>query len=249
MGTTSFPNMKDIGSTGDTNQAYNVGYTIGKECKELGFNLDFAPVADVFSNPENTVIGNRAFSDDPNITANMVSSCVKGFKDARMLCTIKHFPGHGDTVADSLYESATTLKTLEELQELEFVPFVKGIESGADFVMVGHILTPNITDDTTPATLSERMISILRNELKFDGIIITDAMNMAAITDYYSASEAAVTAIKAGADMILLPEDFHMAVTGVKHALETGEIKEKEISDSVIRIIETKIRAGIIIKE
>lgn len=246
MGTTSFPSMKNIGSTGDSNQAYTVGYTIGNECKELGFNLDFAPVADVFSNPENTVIGNRAFSDDPNITADMVSSCVRGFKDAKMLCALKHFPGHGDTIADSHYEAAITSKTLEELDELEFVPFVKGIEAGADFVMVGHILTPNITDDYTPATLSNEMLSILRDELKFDGIIITDAMNMAAITDYYSSSEAAVTAVKAGIDMILVPEDFHAAVSGVMHALETGDITEEEINDSVIRIIQTKIRAGLI---
>lgn len=246
MGTTSFPSMKNIGSTGDSNQAYTVGYTIGNECKELGFNLDFAPVADVFSNPENTVIGNRAFSDDPNITADMVSSCVRGFKDAKMLCALKHFPGHGDTIADSHYEAAITSKTLEELDELEFVPFVKGIEAGADFVMVGHILTPNITDDYIPATLSNEMLSILRDELKFDGIIITDAMNMAAITDYYSSSEAAVTAVKAGIDMILVPEDFHAAVSGVIHALETGDITEEEINDSVIRIIQTKIRAGLI---
>lgn len=246
MGTTSFPSMKNIGSTGDSNQAYTVGYTIGNECKELGFNLDFAPVADVFSNPENTVIGNRAFSDDPNITADMVSSCVRGFKDAKMLCALKHFPGHGDTIADSHYEAAITSKTLEELDELEFVPFVKGIEAGADFVMVGHILTPNITDDYIPATLSNEMLSILRDELKFDGIIITDAMNMAAITDYYSSSEAAVTAVKAGIDMILVPEDFHAAVSGVMHALEIGDITEEEINDSVIRIIQTKIRAGLI---
>ena len=246
MGTTSFPGMKNIGSTGDSNQAYTVGYTIGNECKELGFNLDFAPVADVFSNPENTVIGNRAFSDDPNITADMVSSCVRGFKDAKMLCALKHFPGHGDTIADSHYEAAITSKTLEELDELEFVPFVKGIEAGADFVMVGHILTPNITDDYIPDTLSNEMLSILRDELKFDGIIITDAMNMAAITDYYSSSEAAVTAVKAGIDMILVPEDFHAAVSGVIHALETGDITEEEINDSVIRIIQTKIRAGLI---
>lgn len=246
MGTTSFPSMKNIGSTGDSNQAYTVGYTIGNECKELGFNLDFAPVADVFSNPENTVIGNRAFSDDPNITADMVSSCVRGFKDAKMLCALKHFPGHGDTIADSHYEAAITSKTLEELDELEFVPFVKGIEAGADFVMVGHILTPNITADYIPATLSNEMLSILRDELKFDGIIITDAMNMAAITDYYSSSEAAVTAVKAGIDMILVPEDFHAAVSGVMHALETGDITEEEINDSVIRIIQTKIRAGLI---
>ena len=246
MGTTSFPSMQAIGAKGDADQAYTVGYTIGSECKELGFNLNFAPVADVFSNPKNTVIGERAFSDDPNVVADMVFSCVKGFKESNMLCTLKHFPGHGDTITDSHYGAVTTSKTLEELSTLEFIPFVKGIQAGVDFVMVGHILTPNITDSHTPASLSNEMISILRNDLKFDGIIVTDAMNMAAITDYYSSSEAAVAAVNAGIDMILVPEDFHAAVSGVIHAVETGDITEEAINDSVTRIIQTKIRGGLI---
>ncbi len=205
MGTTSFPPMYTIGETKDPNKAYHVGYTIGSECTELGFNLDFAPVADVYSNPENTVIGHRAFSSDANTAAEMVAACVRGFTASGMLCTLKHFPGHGDTLTDSHYGAASTNKTLEELRTTEFLPFESGIQAGAEFVMVGHILTPNITDSSTPASLSPDMIAILRNELQFDGIIITDAMNMEAVTDYYSPAEAAVKAIQAGDDMCLTP--------------------------------------------
>lgn len=247
MGTTLFPNMQEIGNSGDVKQAYEVGHVIGTECRGLGFNLDFAPVADVFSNPNNTVIGARAFSTDAQIAADMVESCVKGFHDANMLCTLKHFPGHGDTLTDSHYGAAVTNKTLDELRNNEFLPFKKGIQAGADFVMVGHILTPNITDSSTPATLSGIMISILRDELQFDGVIITDAMNMAAISDVHSSSEASVEAIQAGVDMILMPVDFHDAVTGVMNALKNGELKETTIDDSVLRILCAKINKGIIV--
>ena len=246
MGTTSFPPMYTIGETKDPNKAYHVGYTIGSECTELGFNLDFAPVADVYSNPENTVIGHRAFSSDANTAAEMVAACVRGFKASGMLCTLKHFPGHGDTLTDSHYGAASTNKTLEELRTTEFLPFESGIQAGAEFVMVGHILTPNITDSSTPASLSPDMIAILRNELQFDGIIITDAMNMEAVTDYYSPAEAAVKAIQAGDDMILMPSDFHSAYEGVLDAVESGQITEERIDESVTRILQTKYDSGLL---
>lgn len=246
MGTTDFPNMLTIGNSGDIDQAYKVGYTIGTECKELGFNLDFAPVADIYSNPENTVIGERAFCTESETVSEMVGACVRGFKDAEMLCTLKHFPGHGNTLTDSHYEAAVTDKTLEQLEEEEFSPFKSGIDSGADFVMVGHILTPNITDPSTPATLSKDMISYLRDDLQFDGVIITDAMNMAAITDYYSSSAAAVEAIQAGVDMILMPEDFHAAVSGIITALDTGKISEEMLDEHVSRILEAKVNSNLI---
>ncbi len=246
MGTTSFPPMYTIGETKDPNKAYQVGYTIGSECTELGFNLDFAPVADVYSNPENTVIGHRAFSSDANTAAEMVAACVRGFTASDMLCTLKHFPGHGDTLTDSHYGAASTNKTLEELRTTEFLPFESGIQAGAEFVMVGHILTPNITDSSTPASLSPDMIAILRNELQFDGIIITDAMNMEAVTDYYSPAKAAVKAIQAGDDMILMPSDFHSAYEGVLDAVESGQITEERIDESVTRILQTKYDSGLL---
>nr|WP_051527055.1 glycoside hydrolase family 3 N-terminal domain-containing protein [[Eubacterium] cellulosolvens] len=248
IGMTEIPDMLSIGESGDASRAYDVGYTLGTECKALGFNLDFAPVADVYSNPENTVIGNRSFSTDPGVAADMVGSCVEGFHVANMICTLKHFPGHGDTFADSHYTAASTQKSLAELEQEEFLPFERGIDAGADLVMMGHILTPSITDSYTPASLSSEMVSILRNDLNFKGVIITDAMNMAAISDYYSSSEASVAAIKAGVDMILMPVDFHAAVTGIFEALENGELTETMIDEHVRRILEVKIGHGLIVK-
>ncbi len=246
MGTTSFPSMKTIGDTGDTQNAYEVGYTIGSEISELGFNLDFAPVADVDSNPDNPVIGDRAFSSDASVASAMVAAAVQGFHDGGILCTLKHFPGHGDTSTDSHEGYTELLKTLEELRETEFVPFVGGISAGADFVMVGHISVPQVTGNDLPATLSAAMISILREDLGFEGLIITDSMQMEAITDRYTSGEAAVMAIQAGVDMILMPENLEEAVQGVYEAVQSGEITQERLEESVLRILETKIRGGII---
>ncbi|MCD7738252.1 MAG: glycoside hydrolase family 3 protein, partial [Lachnospiraceae bacterium] len=171
---------------------------------------------------------------------------VQGFHDGGILCMLKHFPGHGDTATDS-HEGYTELdKTLEELEEVEFLPFEGGISAGADFVMVGHISVPQVTGDDLPATLSGTMIGILRNDLGFDGLIITDSMQMEAITDRYTSAEAAVMAIQAGVDMILMPENLQEAAQGVIEAVETGQISRERIEESVLRILETKIRAGII---
>ncbi|MCC8196782.1 MAG: glycoside hydrolase family 3 protein [Ruminococcus sp.] len=246
MGTTSFPSMKTIGNTGDTDEAYNVGYTIGTEILELGFNLDFAPVADVDSNPDNTVIGNHAFSTVADVAAEMVAAAVRGFEDSGILCTLKHFPGHGDTGTDSHIGYTELDKSLDELWETEFVPFVSGIEAGADLVMVGHISVPQVTGDDTPASLSATMISILRDDLGFDGLIITDSMQMEAITDRYTSAEAAVMAIQAGVDIILMPDNLENAANGIIEAVENGEISEERIAESVLKILETKIEAGII---
>ena len=247
MGTTAFPAMTEIGDTGDTQNAYNVGLTVGREIKELGFNLDFAPVADVNSNPQNTVIGSRAFGTEPDTVAAMVRACVEGFSDSGALCTLKHFPGHGDTYADSHYGEAEIKKTLAELYECELIPFRAGIDAGADLVMIGHISLPNATDDGLPATLSHEIVTeLLRDELGFEGIVITDAMGMKAISDRFSSGEAAVMAIKAGCDMILSPEDLTDAVSGLSDALSSGGISQSRIDESVLRILKLKLQSGII---
>ncbi len=243
MGTTVFGSMSTVK---DTAEAYNVGKTIGSEISELGFNLDFAPVADVNSNPRNTVIGNRAFSSNPQTAAAMVSAAVKGFRDSGILCTLKHFPGHGDTAADSHYSFAETSKTLEQLRETEFVPFAAGIEAMSPVVMLGHIAAPNITGDSTPASLSKPLVDILKNELGFKGLIITDALNMRAVSDYYPPAVAAVTAINAGVDILLMPEDFNEAVNGILAAVDTGQITEERINQSVLKILSAKYEYGII---
>ncbi|MCD8142609.1 MAG: glycoside hydrolase family 3 protein [Clostridiales bacterium] len=249
MGTTAFPSMSDIGSTGDVSKAYEVGSTIGTEIAQFGFNLDFAPVADVNSNPNNTVIGDRAFGSDPEAVAEMVASAVQGFRDSGMLCTLKHFPGHGDTDTDSHYGYTEVLKTLQELRSVEFLPFQAGIDAGADFVMMGHISVPEVTGDDTPASLSATMIAILRDELNFQGLIITDSMVMSAITDRYTSAQAAVLAVQAGVDVILEPSSLTGAVQGILSAVEDGTISEERIRESVLKILEVKIRNGIIASE
>ena len=235
-----------VGSTGDPAQARAMGRTIGGYLKPYGFNLDFAPVADVNSNPANPVIGKRAFSSDPNTAAAMVSAAVEGFHDAGMLCTLKHFPGHGDTGEDSHLGTATTTKTWEEMQAVEMLPFRAGIAAGVDVVMAAHITTPNVTSDGLPASMSYTILTEkLRGELGFTGVICTDALEMRAITDHYSASDAAVTALNAGADILLMPADLPAAFDGVVKAVEEGRVSEERLNESVRRILTLKEKAGL----
>ena len=236
--------MADIGSAGDVQAAYAANQTIGTYLSSYGFNVDFAPIADVLTNPDNTVIGDRAFSDDPQTAADMVAGAVEGLQSAGVSACLKHFPGHGDTAGDSHTGAAETDRTKEEMAAAEFLPFQSGIEAGADMVMVGHISAPNLTGgEKVPASLSEENITgILRSELGYDGIIITDAMNMAAVTDYYEADVAAIMALKAGADMILMPEDFQQAYEGVLQAVQDGTVSQERVDDSLKRIYRVKLR-------
>ena len=236
--------MADIGSAGDVQAAYAANQTIGTYLSSYGFNVDFAPIADVLTNSDNTVIGDRAFSDDPQTSADMVAGAVEGLQSAGVSACLKHFPGHGDTAGDSHTGAAETDRTKEEMAAAEFLPFQSGIGAGADMVMVGHISAPNLTGgEKVPASLSEEIITgILRSELGYDGIIITDAMNMAAVTDYYEADVAAIMALKAGADMILMPEDFQQAYEGVLQAVQDGTVSQERVDDSLKRIYRVKLR-------
>lgn len=243
LGTTAFPAMGTLKTTDD---AYQAGLTMGTDLRALGFNLDFAPIADVNSNLDNPVIGTRAFSSDPETAAEMVSACVTGFRDANMLCTLKHWPGHGDTAGDSHAGSAETSKTLEEMEACEFLPFQSGIQAGAPFVMVGHINCPAVTGADVPASLSSVMVEeLLREALGFEGIIITDSMQMKAITNIYSSGDAAVAALQAGADMLLMPADLDAAAAGILTAIQTGVLEETRIDKSVLRILSVKLASEI----
>lgn len=247
MGTTRFGDMAEIGASGDPERARDVGRTIAAELGTLGFNLDFAPVADVFSNPANPIIGKRSFGSDPELVADFVTAAVEGFHEGGMLCTLKHFPGHGDTGEDSHTALAVTQKTLEELKECEFLPFAAGIAGGADLVMVGHIAAPNALGDSTPASLSEGAVTgLLREELGFDGVAVTDALNMGAVTALYAPGEAAVLAVQAGEDVLLDPEDLGASYQGILDAVEDGRLTEKRIDESVLRILRLKLQYGII---
>lgn len=182
MGTTKFTSMRKIGDSRDINKAYEVGFTIGKEINELGFNLDFAPDADVITNPNNTEIGSRSFGTDANIVSEMVPQVIKGLHENNVCAALKHFPGHGGSEANSHNEFSYTPQNLEGLRQVEFLPFKAGMKEDADFILVSHIAAPNVTGDNTPCSLSSTIITdILRNELKYDNVVITDALNMKAL--------------------------------------------------------------------
>jgi beta-N-acetylhexosaminidase len=241
------PPAQKIGESGNVKQAYDAAEIIAGYLLPLGFNTNFAPVADVFSNPRNTVIGDRAFSADAKTAGNLVLGFTRGLLENNILPALKHFPGHGETLADSHFGIASTDKTLEELKECEFIPFQAGIDAGAPFVMTGHISTPNITGDNMPALFSSYLLrDILRGMLGFDGVIITDALNMGAVTKYYNSEETAVKAVIAGVDILLMPDNLEQAFAGIIKALESGEIPETRIDESVKRILTVKYEAGII---
>lgn len=241
------PSAWSIGSTDDPKKAYDTAKTIANYLTPLGFNVDFAPVADVYTNSANKVIGDRAFSNNARKVGNMVREFTKGLLDNRILPTLKHFPGHGNTSEDSHYGISTTKKTLAELNACEFIPFQEGIDAGAAFVMVGHISVPNVTYNYEPALFSSFLLEdVLRGTLNFNGIIITDALDMGAISQYYTYSEAAVKAVAAGVDMLLTASNINDIYDGVINAVKSGEIPMQRIDDAVKRILTAKYEIGLI---
>lgn len=238
-----FESAKSIGDKGDVKYAYENGKEIGQTLKEHKINMNFAPVLDIYSNSKNTVIGDRAFGDNEKIVETMGIATMKGLKDGNVIPVIKHFPGHGDTEVDSHIGLPIVEKNINQLYEFEFVPFIKAIKSGADVVMVSHILMKQI-DDKNPATLSHNLITgILRNDMEFSNVIITDDMFMKAITNQLSVEEASVKSIKAGSDIILIGSDVNktkLVIEKIKLAVERNEISEKRINESVYRILKLK---------
>ena len=235
--------MDAIGASGDTRLAYELGEKIGSFLHSLGINMDNAPDADVLSNPANTVVKDRSFGSDCSVVSEMALAELKGLEDQGVKGVLKHFPGHGATTADTHAGYAYTDASLEEMKTNELVPFQDGIEAGVDIIMAGHISCPQVTGNEEPASLSEKMINgVLREDMGFSGVVITDAMNMGAIAENYSPAEAAVKAVLAGVDMILMPEDFRQAYTGVLNAVKSGKITEERIDASVYRIVKLKLQ-------
>lgn len=233
--------MADIGKTGDPKNAYHAGNVIGTYLTKYGFDIDFAPVADVNTNPDNIIIGDRAFSDKPEVAAPMVVSYLQGLKDAGVTGCVKHFPGHGDTKTDTHFGYASTQKTWAEMLQCEMVTFKAGIDWGCQLIMTAHIGTPNVTGSDVPATMSSVILQDkLRGELGYQNIIITDGMEMGAITTQYTSEEAAVNSIKAGVDIVLGPKNFVPAFEAVLKAVEKGTITEERINQSVRRILKMK---------
>ncbi len=234
-----------VGATGNPSEALSMGNTIGSYLNRYGFNMDFAPVADVNTNPDNTVIGNRAFSSNGKIAAEMANAMAQGLKEQQIIPVFKHFPGHGDTAEDSHSGLAVNDKTKAQMESCEWLPYES--LTVADCVMVGHIATPNITGDYTPATMSSEIVNtILRDQLGFDGVVITDSLEMGAVTNEYDAQEAAIKALEAGCDILLEPENFKQAFEAVVTAVESGTIREERIDESVYRILSLKQRYGLL---
>lgn len=234
------PTNQEIGRLNDSSLSYNIGNLLGKELNAFGFNLDFAPVLDINSNPKNPVIGDRSFGNNARIVSTLGIQTMKGIQHQRVIPVVKHFPGHGDTAVDSHKELPIIQKSLEELQALELIPFNDAIKNGADVVMVGHILMPKI-DPTYPSSMSNELITnILREKLKFEGVVITDDMTMGAILDNYKIGEAAVEAVKAGNDIVLIAHDYvniKEAIDSILLAVNEGQISEERINTSVERIL------------
>lgn len=236
-----YESMAAIGATGDPANAYECGNTIGTYLKRYGFDIDFAPVADVNTNPENIVIGARAFSNDPAVAAPMVTNYLQGLKDVGITGCIKHFPGHGDTKADTHYGYAQTQKTWAEMLDCEIVTFRAGIQWGCQLIMTAYISAPNVTGEDIPSTMSSVILQDkLRCELGYQNIIVTDAMDMGAITQQYTIDKATVGCIQAGADIVLCPKDFVKAFDAVVAAVENGTITEARLNQSVRRILRLK---------
>lgn len=230
-----------LGSAGDTEAAKRAAEQIADYLMPLGFNLDFAPVADVVDPLRSDTMGLRSFSSDAAVAADMVRAEVEGFRDKKMLCCAKHFPGIGAAAGDS-HEGAITIEaTNEELETVDLAPFRAAIEAGVPMIMVGHVSLPNIVGDSTPAPLSSAVVQgMLRDSLGYTGIIVTDSLSMGAITDYYTPAEAAVAALKAGCDIPLMPERLDEAYQGVLSAVQVGELTEERLDESLTRILTAK---------
>ena len=247
MGVTQLRDMSVYGASGDASALYGDLYNLAQSLNELGFNVDFAPVADVTTGSDENPMKLRSFSSDPERCASMVSVSVGALQDGGVAACLKHFPGYGTATADDHNGSVSLDRTLEQLEQTEFVPFSAGIGKGAYFVMVSHLSVPAVTGDDTPADLSEKLVTeLLRNTLHFQNVVITDAHNMGSIAQNYTSAEAAVAALRAGVDMVLMPQDLQGAYDGVTKAIADGVLTEDRIDRSVLRILNVKIQLGLL---
>jgi beta-N-acetylhexosaminidase len=239
----NLPSNEEIGKMDNPDFSYDIGSLLGKELNAFGFNMDFAPVMDVNSNPDNPIIGNRSYGNDPDLVSKLGIQTMKGIQSQNVISVIKHFPGHGDTAVDSHLKLPIVHKSLNELNELELIPFKQAIANGADVVMIAHILIPKL-DQKFPSSMSKPIITdLLRNQLGFDGVVITDDMTMKAITDNYDIGSSSVQSVKAGSDLILVAHNYYKIVSiveAIEKAVNAGEISEERINESVERILNLK---------
>lgn len=238
---TQFPPMMEVASLGSPKLCYEVSAIMARELKACGINLNLAPVCDILTNESNKVIGDRAFGRDHESVSKYVSSAIRGFQTEGIQACAKHFPGHGSTTKDSHFDLPYITKSLEELQKEEIQPFIKAIKSRVEFVMMAHLVV-DAFDKERPCTLSPAAHDYLRSELKFTKLIISDDMQMKAITDNFSIEESAVMAINAGSDIIEYRdfENSKTALAGMKEALKTKKLKNSTVQDRAQRILTSK---------
>jgi beta-N-acetylhexosaminidase len=238
-----FPTNQKLGKLNDSSLSYKVGSTIGEELKAFGFNMDFAPVLDINSNPKNPVIGDRSFGNNANIVTKLGIQTMKGLQDQNIISAVKHFPGHGDTSVDSHKGLPIVNNDLYRLESFELKPFAAAIENNADMVMVAHILLPKI-DNKNPASFSKTIISdILRTDMGYDGVVITDDFTMGAIVKNYDIGNAAVKSVQAGSDIVLVCHDLvkeEAVIMALQNAVKKGSISLERLDQSVYRILKLK---------
>ncbi len=245
-GATTFPSLMAFGATGDPHHAYEFGRITALEARAMGVNVPFAPVLDVNNNPDNPIINIRSFGEDPNVVADLGVALVRGLQDHGAVATGKHFPGHGDTGTDSHLDLPVINVGRERLDAVELVPFRAAIDAGIQGIMTAHIAVPQISGEIIPATVSKAVLTgLLRSDLGFDGIIFTDAMDMVAVNRLFPRGEAAVRAVLAGADVILMPRDVKEAVDAIVEAIEEGRLTEARIEESVGRLLRLKEDLGL----
>lgn len=234
-----FKSMGEVGKTGDIENARGAGQIIGSYLSIYGFTLDFAPVTDVNTNPENIVIGDRAFGDNPQLVADMAGAFLSGLHSTGLKGCIKHFPGHGDTRGDTHSDYVAVTKTWEELKACELIPFRQNF-SQTDCIMIAHV-TCTAIDSLYPASLSKKLITEkLRGELGYKGLVLSDALDMGAIEKNYGSGEASLLAFEAGNDIILMPKDFFAGYDAILAAVRSGRISEDRLNESVLRVLQLK---------
>jgi beta-N-acetylhexosaminidase len=251
---TQLPGNMALGAGRSTKDAEEAARITGQELRAMGINQNFAPDADVNSNPANPIIGVRSFSSDPKLAADMVAAQVQGYEGRRwfdmnsVTSTAKHFPGHGDTSEDSHTALPVSNRSLDQWRQIDAPPFSAAIAAKIDSIMTAHIQVPQIDPSGNPATLSPKIITgLLRDELKYDGVVVTDSLEMAGVRKLHSDAEIPVLAIKAGVDQLLMPPNLGAAIDSVVKAVRSGEITEQRIDQSVLRILKMKLLRGVML--
>ena len=238
---TDVPYMYDVGEKNDLELTYQVGKLIAEELRVIGVNMDYAPDIDVFSNPDNKVIGKRSFGSDKELVAKHGVSLAKGLEDNGVIAVYKHFPGHGNTATDSHVSLPVLDLTKEELESVDVYPFKEAIKNNASVIMIGHLAVPKMTEDNIPASLSKKLITdYLKNELGYSGLVITDALEMGALTSYYKEEEICGKAVEAGVDILLMPSSSRKCLKSVQDAIKDGRVTEEQINESARKILKLK---------